>query len=154
VGNSDPSIALGYWHLWCDDSGISRHTYCELSGFEFINLGPRNTPLFNRVIDNNLTATAVVLPEGWKAGWHENPAPKLIYVLKGSWAITSMDGQRIEVGAGEFSFGGDQNCRTDAEGRSGHLSEQLGDEPCIQLAIQPRDGRWLNLKPGWLSQAG
>jgi hypothetical protein len=63
-----------------------------------------------------------------------------------------MDGQRIEVGPGEFSFGGDQNCSTDAEGRSGHLSEQLGDEPCIQLAIQPRDGRWLNLRPGWLSQ--
>lgn len=151
MGNNEPSTALSYWHLWRDDEGISRQTYCELTGFEFINLGPRNTPLFNRVIDDNLTATAVILPVGWKASWHENPAPKLIYVLKGSWAITSMDGQRVVVGPGEFSFGGDQNCTTDAEGRNGHISEQLGDEPCIQLAIQPKDDRWLNAKPGWLN---
>ena len=151
MGNNDPSTALSYWHLWRDDDGISRQTYCKLTGFEFINLGPRNTPLFNRVIDDNLTATAVILPVGWKASWHENPAPKLIYVLKGSWAITSMDGQRVVVGPGEFSFGGDQNCTTDAEGRNGHISEQLGDEPCIQLAIQPKDDRWLNAKPGWLN---
>ncbi|MFZ9945588.1 MAG: cupin domain-containing protein [Vulcanococcus sp.] len=151
MGNNDPSTALSYWHLWRDDDGISRQTYCELTGFEFINLGPRNTPLFNRVIDDNLTATAVILPVGWKASWHENPAPKLIYVLKGSWAITSMDGQRVVVGPGEFSFGGDQNCTTDAEGRNGHISEQLGDEPCIQLAIQPKDDRCLNAKPGWLN---
>ena len=152
VDNRDQVISLGYWHLWCDDDGVSRQSYCELAGFEFINLGPRNTPLFNRVIEEDLMATAVVLPVGWKASWHENPAPKLIYVLKGSWAITSMDGQRVEVGPGEFSFGGDQNCITDAEGRNGHISEQLGDEPCIQLAIQPKDGRWLNLRPGGLSQ--
>ena len=63
-----------------------------------------------------------------------------------------MDGQRVEVGPGEFSFGGDQNCITDAEGRNGHISEQLGDEPCIQLAIQPKDERWLNLRPGGFSQ--
>ena len=47
-----------------------------------------------------------------------------------------MDGQRIEFGPGQVSFGEDQHCRTDAEGRTGHRSTTVGDEPARLMIVQ------------------
>jgi hypothetical protein len=49
-----------------------------------------------------------------------------------------MEGGRREFGPGEFSFGGDQNCR-ERDGRKGHLSGTLGDEPAVLMVIQFND---------------
>ena len=38
-----------------------------------------------------------------------------------------MDGQRVEMGPGELSFGEDQGTKRDAKGRHGHLSGTVGD---------------------------
>ena len=55
----------------------------------------------------------------------------------------------VEIGPGEFSFGGDQNCKADAAGRIGHLSGQVGDSPCLQLVIQNNDPQaWVGARPG------
>jgi hypothetical protein len=55
--------------------------------------------------------------------------------LSGRWFVGSMDGQRVEMGPGEISFGGDQNAK-ETEGRKGHLSGVVGDEPAVLLLIQ------------------
>jgi hypothetical protein len=67
--------------------------------------------------------------------WHENPAPQWIVVLSGRWWIESMDGTRIEQGAGEFSFGEDQGCILQ-DGRRGHRSGTVGDVPAVLMTIQ------------------
>lgn len=48
-----------------------------------------------------------VLPVGWTGEWHENPKPQWILPLSGRWFVESMDGQRVEMGSGELSFGAD-----------------------------------------------
>jgi hypothetical protein len=85
------------------------------------------------------------LPVGWIASWPLNHVAKSIVVLRGSWCVESMDGQRQVFGPGRFSFGGDQNCIADGEGRIGHLSGQGGPEGCLQLIIQRNDDAWTAL---------
>lgn len=88
---------------------------------------------------------------GWKADWHENHIPKWIYVLRGAWSVESMDGHKVVIKAGEYSFGGDQGCIASPDGRIGHLSAQVGDEPCVQLIIQRNDEAWRQAPPGFFS---
>ena len=59
-----------------------------------------------------------------------------------------MDGVRVEMGAGEVSFGGNQNTQPNQEGLQGHLSDTVGNEPCKMAIIQLEGDRWLGLKPG------
>ncbi|WP_375453266.1 hypothetical protein [uncultured Nostoc sp.] len=44
-----------------------------------------------------------------------------------------MDGQRVEMGKGEISFGEDQGTKADAQGHKGHLSGTIGDAPAASL---------------------
>ena len=37
------------------------------------------------------------------------------------------------------------------DGRWGHLSGQVGDEPCLQLIIQRNDDAWMQAPPGFFS---
>ena len=91
------------------------------------------------------------LPVGWTADWHENHIPKWIYVLRGSWSVESMDGHKVVINAGEYSFGADQGCIATADGKRGHLSAQVGDETNVQLIIQRNDDAWRGVKPGFFS---
>jgi hypothetical protein len=77
-----------------------------------------------------------VQPVGWVGDWHENPAPQWIVVLSGRWWIESMDGTRIQQGPGEFSFGEDQGCAKSADGRKGHRSGTIGDQPAVLMTVQ------------------
>ena len=137
-----------YWHLWSDDDGISRQQRCTISQFALGQLGPGDSPQFSRDLFENGNAFVTYLPVGWTADWHENHIPKWIYVLRGAWSVQSMDGQLVVIRAGEYSFGGDQDCIATADGRRGHLSAQVGDEPCVQLILQRNDDRWRRARPG------
>jgi len=46
-----------------------------------------------------------------------------------------MDSTRVEMGPGEISFGGDQNCR-DIDGKRGHRSGTVGNEPAVLMVVQ------------------
>jgi hypothetical protein len=138
-----------YWHLWTDDTGISRQQACTISSFELGQLGPGDSPQFSRPLLEQGNAFVTYLPVGWTADWHENHVPKWIYVLKGAWSVQSMDGQIAVMRAGDYSFGGDQDCLTTADGKRGHLSAQVGDEPCVQLIIQRSDDAWRRARPGF-----
>jgi hypothetical protein len=76
------------------------------------------------------------LPVGWVGEWHENPEPQWIVPLSGRWFVETMDGKRVEMGPGDLSFGNDQNTKFDAQGRRGHRSGTVGDQPCITMMVQ------------------
>jgi hypothetical protein len=50
-----------------------------------------------------------------------------------------MEGHRVEMGPGDISFGQDQGCKADAQGKKGHMSGTVGDEPCVVMIVQLQD---------------
>ncbi len=76
--------------------------------------------------------TFTVLPVGWVGEWHENPRPQWITILSGRWFVETMDGTRVEMGPGELMMGEDQGTR-ERDGKKGHLSGTVGDEPCAMI---------------------
>ncbi|MEO7129714.1 MAG: cupin domain-containing protein, partial [Rhodoferax sp.] len=82
------------------------------------------------------TVVFTVLPVGWIGEWHENPAPQWILPISGRWWVEAMDGKRVEMGAGDLSFGEDQQCVKDDHGRKGHRSGTLGDVPAVLMVVQ------------------
>jgi hypothetical protein len=82
-----------------------------------------------------MTVKVTVQPAGWEGAWHENPAPQWIIPLSGRWYVESMDGMRVEMGPGEISFGEDQGTR-ERDGRKGHMSGTVGDEPAVLMVVQ------------------
>jgi hypothetical protein len=132
---SDKPI-VPYWHLWTDADGISRQMQCALTQFELLTMQKPADPQWQGNKTHGAMAVMVtVQPVGWIGTWHENPKPQWIVPLSGRWFVESMDGTRIELGPGELSFGGDQNCRQ-VEGRRGHRSGTVGDVPAVLMVVQ------------------
>jgi hypothetical protein len=128
---------LSYWHVWTDENGVSHQKRCELSAFELQSISQGASPSWiDRQSTPGATVLMVVQPVGWVGEWHENPKPQWIVPLSGRWFVETMDGKRVEMGPGEISFGGDQNCKPDAQGRRGHRSGTVGNQPSINLIVQ------------------
>jgi hypothetical protein len=125
-----------YWHVWVDADGVSRQTRCFMTEFELQSIRQPASPQWqgNRT-SADVTVMLTVLPAGWVGTWHENPKPQWIVPLSGRWFVESMDGQRVEMGPGEISFGADQNTK-EVAGKRGHLSGTVGDEPAVLMLIQ------------------
>jgi len=85
-----------------------------------------------------MTVMVTVQPVGWIGTWHENPKPQWIVPLSGRWFVEAMDGTHVAMGAGEISFGGDQNC-SEVDGKRGHRSGTLGDVPAVLMVVQFED---------------
>lgn len=144
---SKPTLA--YWHVWTDQDGISHQTRCELTQFEPESMGGDAAPQWNdRLLSSESDVLFTVQPVGWVGEWHENPQPQWIVPLSGRWFVETMDGTRVEMGAGEVSFGGDQNTRANERGQKGHLSGTVGDEPAVLMVIQLKDKPWQAAQPG------
>jgi hypothetical protein len=128
-----------YWHLWADGHGISRQTLCEMTDFCLKSMQPpADAQWQGRKTSGVMTTMVTVQPVGWIGTWHENPKPQWIVPLSGRWFVESMDGTRVEMGPGELSFGGDQNCR-ETGGKRGHRSGTIGDAPAVLMVIQLDD---------------
>jgi hypothetical protein len=54
-----------------------------------------NTPQWSQDLTDAGNAFLTGLPVGWTASWHINQVPQWIVVLRGSWSVQSMDGQRL-----------------------------------------------------------
>lgn len=146
---SDAPPKLGYWHVWTDDEGVTHQTRSALTGFAMQSMGGKSAPQWNdRVFAGPTTVLFCVLPVGWIGDWHENPKPQWIVPLSGRWFVETMDGTRVEMGPGELSFGGDQNSKTDAQGRLGHRSGTVGTEPATLMLVQLEDGSLAGARPG------
>ncbi|RFC66342.1 cupin domain-containing protein [Fulvimarina endophytica] len=132
--NDTPSVP--YWHLYTDESGVSRQVRCHMTEFEKKSMQPPAAPQWqgNRHHDG-MTVMVTVQPPHWEGTWHENPAPQWIIPLSGRWFVESMDGTRVEMGPGEISFGEDQGTREEG-GRKGHKSGTVGEEPAVLMVVQ------------------
>jgi hypothetical protein len=150
AGSSEAATpTLAYWHVWTDDSGVTHQTSCELSAFKFESMGGKAGPQWNdRLPTSEANMLFCILPVGWNGDWHENPKPQWIAVVAGRWFVETMDGTRVEMGVGEIAFGGDQNSKPDAQGRVGHRSGTLGDEPCTLMIVQLDGGAFVGARPG------
>ena len=127
---------IPYWHLWTDLDGISRQTRCTMTDFQFKSMKPPVAPQWQgEKTSGGMSVMVTVQPVGWSGTWHENPKPQWIIPLSGRWYVESMDGQRVEMGPGEISFGGDQKCNT-IDGRTGHMSGTISDAPAVLMVVQ------------------
>lgn len=127
---------VSYWHLWTDPDGLSRQTRCAMTNFDLQGIKPGVTPQWQgKKLQDAATVFVTVLPVGWTGNWHENPKPQWIIPLSGRWFVESMDGQRVEMGPGEISFGEDQNTK-ETNGRKGHRSGTVGDKPAVLMIFQ------------------
>ena len=126
---------LGYWHLWTDEHGVSHQTRCALTNYALKGVGDAAPQWNNKQPRSEATPVFTVQPVGWVGEWHENPAPQWIVPLSGRWFVESMDGTRVEMGPGDLSFGEDQNCTTQ-DGRKGHRSGTIGNEPAVLMTVQ------------------
>jgi hypothetical protein len=146
---TDTPPKLAYWHVWTDDQGVTHQTRCELSGFVMQSMGGKAALQWNdRVLTGETSLLFCVLPVGWIGDWHENPKPQWIAPLSGRWFVETMDGTRVEMGPGEVSFGGDQNSKEDAQGRVGHRSGTVGNQPAVLMVVQLDDAVWAGARPG------
>lgn len=134
---SEPNAPhVPYWRLWTDATGASRQTRCEMTQFELSSISPPAQPQWLGAKSHHAATTFVtILPVGWIGDWHENPAPQWIIPLSGRWFVESMDGKKVEMGAGEISFGSDQGSRSH-DGRRGHRSGTVGDQPAVLMIVQ------------------
>lgn len=130
---------IPYWHVWVDENGVSRQTRCEIDEFELKGMSGAAAQWQNELGTHSATLNVSVLPVGWTGDWHENPKPQWIIPLSGRWYVETMDGQRVEMGPGDISFGEDQGTRTDGSGRKGHLSGTVGNEPAVLVLVQLED---------------
>ena len=133
--DSGPKPSVPYWHICTGTDGASRITQCFLTQWEYKGVGPADPQWNNQQKRSEATAVFTVQPVGWVGEWHENPAPQWICVMSGRWWVESMDGTRVEMGPGELMLGEDQSCR-ETDGRKGHKSGTIGDEPCVLLCMQ------------------
>lgn len=138
MSDPGPKPSVPYQHLYVDGDGVSRFTDCALTDWALKGVGPADPQWNDKMARGEATVVFTVQPVGWVGDWHENPAPQWIVVLSGRWWIEAMDGTRIEQGPGQFSFGGDQNC-IERDGRQGHRSGTVGDQPCTLMTVQLHD---------------
>ena len=134
-----------FYHVWTDDDGTSHQTLCELADFEKKAISDGSSPQWNNhIFTENCHVLFSELPVGWVGEWHENPEPQWIVPLSGSWWVETMDGERVTMGPGEFSFGADQNTTAG----KGHRSGTAGDEPCRMMIVQIKEKQFRAAKPG------
>jgi hypothetical protein len=130
------SPIVPYWHLWTDADGISRQKQCAMIEFELRSMNAPADPQWQGTkTTGKMTVMVTVQPVGWVGVWHENPKPQWIVPLSGRWFVEAMDGTLVEMGPGEISFGGDQNCR-EVNGKCGHRSGTIGDAPAVLMVVQ------------------
>jgi hypothetical protein len=132
----DAEPKVHYWHLWADADGISRLVRCEMNRFTLKSMQPPADPQWQgEKTSGEMSTMVTVQPIGWIGDWHENPKPQWIIPLSGSWFVEAMDGTVVEMGPGELSFGGDQNCR-ERDGKRGHRSGTVGEVPAVLMVVQ------------------
>ncbi|MFF0910015.1 hypothetical protein ACFWZW_04900 [Microbacterium enclense] len=132
----DDPPALPFLHMWADVDGRTRLNASALRGFGLQSVGGGADPQWMRPFPGDVASmTFAVLPIGWVGQWHPSPRAQWVVPLRGRWFLETQDGARVEMGPGDIHFGQDTDT-AEIDGRSGHLSGTVGDEPCHQLILQ------------------
>lgn len=127
---------LPFTHMWTGLDGKSRLDESVMRGFGLQSVGGGADPQWMRPFPGEVTAVMfAALPVGWVGQWHPSPHPQWVIPLRGRWFLETQDGSRVEMGPGDIHFGQDIET-AEIDGREGHLSGTVGDEPCLQVLIQ------------------
>ena len=126
---------IPYWQVWCDADGISHQRRASLGSLALNTVSEGSAQIWQRDGGPPTKVLFLTLLPGDDSSWHENPAPQWIVPLSGRWFVETMDGERVEMGPGELSFGGDQGCQW-VDGKRGHCSGVVGSEPAVLMLIQ------------------
>jgi len=136
MNNTLSGPEIPYWYVWRDEHGISHQRRAALISNKLDTVSPGSAVIWQSITENVPTKVLfLTIPPGVEGDWHENPAPQWIVPISGRWYVETMDGVRVEMGPGELSFGGDQGCSW-VEGKKGHRSGSLGEEPAVLMLIQ------------------
>jgi len=134
--DADTPPALPFIHMWTGLDGKSRLDESVLRGFGMQSVGGGADPQWMRPFPGEVSAVLfAALPVGWVGQWHPSPHPQWVIPLRGRWFLETHDGSRVEMGPGDIHFGQDTDT-TEVDGKAGHLSGTVGDEPCLQVLIQ------------------
>src|SRR5208282_140555 len=113
--NTPDAVPTQYWDVWVDHDGGTHQTSCEIKGFTPFSLGAKVQDIYIDMLPQKPTAVWIAqFPKGWIGAWHENPKPQWVIPLSGRWFVETTDGERVEMGPGDASFGGDQGSKLDA----------------------------------------
>ncbi|WP_304164673.1 hypothetical protein [Lonsdalea britannica] len=132
----DKNSTIRYWSVWVDKAGISHQAKCALNTLKLEQFSVKGDPEW--VSQQDLPTSRYVfniMPVGWVGPWHKNPSPQWIIPLSGRWFVETMDGNRIEMGPGEMSFGYDKNAGMFGK-KVGHISGAVGHEPAKVMVVQ------------------
>jgi len=123
-------------HMWTDTDGISKVTETFMTGFGMKSIGGGADPQWLRPFAGDVKSIKfAVLPVGWVGDWHESPQAQWVIPIKGKWYLETQDGARAEMGPGDIHFGQDIGTK-EVNGKKGHISGCLGEEPCFQMIVQ------------------
>ena len=144
---------LRYPHVYTGPDGRSTIGEGVLAGFDKESMGGSSGEQFNLPFaEGPMKIMFSVLPADFDGDWHENPRPQWILPTEGGWWVETQDGKRVELRAGDLSFGGDQNTTADADGNKGHRSGTLDGKPCEMMIVQLLDDKYVGAKPGELER--
>ena len=131
---SSPDITL--LHVLTGPDGLTCTHRCTVQGLTMQQVGSDIPPVWatDPVADTRSRAVWV-LPPGWRGGWHRNPSRQWVIPISGRWWVETQDGTRTEMGPGDIHLGDDLDARPDAEGRIGHDSGVIGDEPLVVMIV-------------------
>ena len=100
---------IDFRRVWTDSEGIGHQSKQKLKDYQFEKFTEGASAIWvGNQYSGQSSLITLVLPPGFIGEWHENPAPQWIIPLSGRWSVETMDGQVVEMGPGELSFGGDQ----------------------------------------------
>lgn len=127
---------LPYLHMWTDADGHSRVNMSRMTGFGLKGISGDADPQWLRPFPGAVKQVLfAVLPVDWVGEWHESPEPQWVIPIRGRWFLETQDGNRIVMGPGDLHFGQDQGT-TEQDGKVGHLSGCVGQEPCYMMIVQ------------------
>lgn len=134
--DADNPPEMPFLHMWTNQKGKSCLNESLMSGFGLKSIGGPAAPQWLRPFPGEVTGVKfAVLPVGWVGDWHESPSPQWVIPIKGRWYLKTQTGDQVEMGPGDIHFGQDQETKK-TNGKLGHLSGCVGDEPCFQIIIQ------------------
>lgn len=131
-----PNNKIGYESLYNDANGVTHQAYCELDKLSFQNFSVGGAPELVSTDDMKTTRYVFnIMPVGWAGTWHKSPSAQWVIPVSGHWYIETMDHHRVKFGPGDLSFGYDIDA-VQQDGKIGHISGTLGNEPAKVLVVQ------------------
>ena len=123
--------AVAFTHIFADARGESHIAHRTL-GLASRAFAPPAPPLDVSAVQAATGFEALRFPAEWTGGWHNSPYRQWGFILSGSVAVTTSDGETCELRAGDAFL------LEDTHGK-GHLTRVIGGTEVLWVAVQIPD---------------